>query len=75
MKTNIIIDISPPYLTKFWVWVKMLPANQIVWFFNHTRKKVNVNFVFGMQIKIDVFYKLMQSFSGVFNQACPKYAK
>ena len=34
-----------------------------------------MNFIFGMQIDIEVFCKLILSFLGVCNQACPKVPK
>ena len=69
MKTNIVIDISPPipYPAKFWFlsygpkcwWSIKL---QDSWKCNISRKKWMMNFIFGMQIDIEVFYRLTLSF-------------
>ena len=69
MKIKIVIDISPliPYLTKFWVSscgpkccqpIKLHDSLKC----NISRKKAMMNFIFGMQINIEVFYKLILSF-------------
>ena len=67
MKTDIAIDISPPYLAKFWVWsyepkccqpIKLQDSLKC----NILRKKWMMKFVFCMQIYITVFYKLILSF-------------
>ena len=69
MKTNIIIDISPPipYLAKFWFSsygpkccqsIKLQDSMK----FNISRKKRMMNCIFGMQITIEVFCKLILSF-------------
>ena len=69
MKTNIVIDISPSilYLAKFWFssygpkscWpIKLQDSLKC----NISRKKGMMKCIFGMQINIEVFYKLMQSF-------------
>ena len=69
MKTNIFIDISPPipYLTKFWVSgygpeccqpTKLHDSLKC----NISRKKLMMNFTFGMQINIEVFDKLILLF-------------
>ena len=92
MKTNIVIDISPPtpYLVNFWVsrygpnvaidisppipylvnlWVssygpkccqpiKLQDSSKC----NTSRKKWMMNCIFGMQIDIEIFYELIQSF-------------
>ena len=70
MKTNIVVDISPPisYLTGkclfLKLWAKMLSANQIAGFFKtlYLKKKWMMKFIFGMQINLEVFYKLILSF-------------
>ena len=69
METNIVLDISPPIssLTKFWFssyeskccqpikWQDSLKCNI-------SRKKWMMKFIFGMQMNIEVFYKLILSF-------------
>ena len=67
MKTNIAVDISPPYLAKFWVLSYgpkcCQPINlQDSLNCNILRKKWMIKFIFCMQIKIEVFYKLTLSF-------------
>ena len=68
MKTNIVTDISPlsSYLSNFCFWsygpkyccpIKL----QVSLKCNISRKKRIMNFIFGMQIKIEVFYKLILS--------------
>ena len=66
MKTNIIIDISLPYLAKFWVSAYgpkcCQPINlQHSLNCNILRKKWMMKFVFYMQINIEVFKKVMLS--------------
>ena len=68
METNIVVDISLPipYLAKFWFssnWPKCCLPIKLQDFFkwNNSRKKWMMKFIFGMQIKIEVFYKLMLS--------------
>ena len=62
MKTNIVIDISPSYLAKFWVssygpkWCQPINLQDFLW------KKWMMKFIFCMQINIEVFYKLIISF-------------
>ena len=69
LKTNIAIDISPPitYLAKFWIlsygpkccWpIKF--QDSLKW--NISRKKWMMKFIFGMQINVELFYKLILSF-------------
>ena len=63
MKTNIVIEISlPPYIWQILVlhlWAKMLKDSLKC---NILRKKWVMKFIFGMQISIEVFYKLILSF-------------
>ena len=69
METNIVVDISPPilYLARFWFLsygpkccqpVKLQDSLKC----NISRKKWMMQFIFGMQLNIEVFYKLMLSF-------------
>ena len=69
MKTDIVIDISPPilYLVKFWVAsygpkccqpIKLQDSLRC----NILRKKWMMKCIFGMQINIEVFYNLILSF-------------
>ena len=69
MKSNIVIDISPPipYLAKFWfssygskycLPIKLQDSLKC----SISRKKWIVKSICGMQINIDVFYKLVLSF-------------
>ena len=69
MKTNIVIDVSPPilYLVKFWVSsygakccqpIKLQDSLRC----NILRKKWMMKCIFGMQINIEVFYNLILSF-------------
>ena len=69
METNIVVDISPPipHLAKFWFssyepkcWQPMKLQDSLKC--NISRKKWMMKFVFGMQINIEVFYKLILSF-------------
>ena len=67
-KTNIVIDILPsiPYLSKFWFSIhepKCCQPIKLQDFLkcNVSRKKWIMNFVFSMQINIEVFYKLILS--------------
>ena len=69
MKTNIVIDISPPipYPTKLWVSVYGPKCCQPIILqdslkCNISRKKWMMNFIFDMQINIKVFYQLTLSF-------------
>ena len=69
MKTNIVVDISPPipYLAKFWFSSYGPKCYQPIKLQNSlkcniSRKKWMVKFVFGMQINIKVFNKLILSF-------------
>ena len=69
MKTNIVVDISPPipYLAKFWFSSYgpkccQLMKSQDSLSCNILRKNGMMNFIFGMQIKINIFYKLILSF-------------
>ena len=66
MKTNIVIDNLPPHLTKFWVLSYgskcCHPINlQDSLNCNILGKKWMMKFIFCMQIKIEVFYKLILS--------------
>ena len=68
MKINIFIDISTltPYLAKLWVSTygpKCCQPIKLQGFLkcNISRKKWMMNFTFGMQINIEVFYKLIVS--------------
>ena len=69
METNIVVDISPPipYLAKFWFSsygpkccqpIKLQDSLKC----NISRMKWMMKFIFGMQINIEVFYKLILSF-------------
>ena len=68
MKTNIAIDVSPqvPYLAKSWLSyrpkcrqpIKLQDSLKC----HISRKKWRIKFIFGMQINIEVFYKLIPSF-------------
>ena len=69
METNIVVDISTPdpYLAKFWFsgyWprccqpIKLQDSLKC----NISRKKWMMKLIFGMQIYIEVFYKLILSF-------------
>ena len=67
MKPNIVIDISPSYLTKFWVSsygpkccqpIKLQDSLKC----NISREKWMMKFIFCMQINIEIFYKLILSF-------------
>ena len=69
METNIVVDISPPvlYLAKFWFSsygakccqpIKLQDSLKC----NISRKKWMMKCIFGMQINIEVFYKLILSF-------------
>ena len=63
MKTNIVIDISSPYLAKFWVSSYERKCCQSIKLqdslnCNTFRKKWMMKFIFCMQINIAVFYKL-----------------
>ena len=66
MKTNIAIDISTPirYLAKLWVSSYGPKCCQPIKFqgFNISRKEYMTDFIFGIQINIEIFYKLMMSF-------------
>ena len=69
MKINIITDISLPipYLAKFWFTSYGSKCFQPIQLqdslkFNISRKKWTINFIFGMQISIEVFHKLIPSF-------------
>ena len=67
MKTNIVIDISPSYLAKFWVLGYRPKCCQPINLqdslnCNILRKKWMMKFVFCMQINIEVFYKVILSF-------------
>ena len=68
MKTNVVTDTSPPipYLARFWVSsyepkcchpIKLHDSLKC----NISRKKSMMNFIFGMQINIEAFYKLILS--------------
>ena len=68
MKTNIVIDISPTYLAKFWVSsygpnccqpIKLQYSLKC----NIVRKKWLIKSIFCMQINIEVFCKVIVSFS------------
>ena len=67
MKTNIVIDISPTYLAKFWVSsygpnccqpIKLQYSLKC----NIVRKKWMIKSIFCMQINIEVFCKVIVSF-------------
>ena len=69
METNVVADISPPipYLEKFWFSsygpkccqpIKLQDSLKC----NISRKKWMMKSIFGLQINIDVLYKLMLSF-------------
>ena len=82
MKINIVIDISTPipYLRKLWVISYGPKCSQPIKLkgslkCNTLRKKWMMNFIFGMQISIEVFYKLILSFwlCITTNQKCPDY--
>ena len=69
MKTNIVTDTSPPipYLAEFWVSSYETNGCQPIklhgslkW--NISRKKWMMNFIFLMQVNMEVFYKLIPSF-------------
>ena len=71
METNIVFDISPriPYLAKFWFSsyrpkrcqpIKLEDSLKS----NISRKTWMMKFVFGIQINIEVFYKVILSFLG-----------
>ena len=66
MKTNIAIDISPPYLAKFWVLNDVPKCCQPIKFQDslnrNLKKEVNDKFIFCMPTNIEVFYKLILSF-------------
>ena len=69
MKTNIVIDTSPtiPYLAKFWVSSYEPKCCQPIKLHDYlkcniSRKKGMMNFIFGMQRNLNVFYKLILSF-------------
>ena len=67
MKTDIVIDISPPYLTKFWVSSYESKCSQPIKLCdslkcNISRKKLMMNFFIGMQIKIEVFDEVILLF-------------
>ena len=67
MKTNIVIDNSPPYLAKIWVLSYgpkcCQPINlQDSLNCNILGKKWMMKFIFCMQINIEIFYKLILSF-------------
>ena len=68
MEINIVVDISPPvsYLAKFWFSsygpkccqpIKLQDSLKC----NISKKKWMMKFIFGMQINIEVFYKLILS--------------
>ena len=64
MKANIIdISLPIPYLGKFWFssYGEKCSSNQIAGFFKmlYLKKEVNDKFIFGMQINIELFYKLI----------------
>ena len=68
METNIVVDISLPipYLAKFWFSINgpkcCLPIKLQDFFkCNISRKKWMMKYIFGMQIKIEVLYKLILS--------------
>ena len=69
MKTNVVIDISPPMLclVKFWVLSYGPKCCQPIKLqdsltHNISRKKWMMKCIFGMQINIEVFHKLILSF-------------
>ena len=67
MKTNIVLDISPTHLTKFWVSsydpkccqpIKLLDSLKC----NIVRERWMMKFIFCMQINIEIFFKVILSF-------------
>ena len=67
-KTNIVIDISPsvPYLAKFWFSIYGPKCCQPITLqdslkCNISREKWMMKFIFGMEIKIEAFHKLILS--------------
>ena len=69
MDSNIVVDISPPipYLAKFWFSCYGLKCCQPVKLrdslkCNISRKKRMMKCIFDMQVKLEVFYKLILSF-------------
>ena len=67
MKTNIVIDISPSYLAKFWILSNVPKCCQSIKLqdslkCNILRKKWMIKFIFCMNINIEVFYKLILLF-------------
>ena len=82
MEINIVVDIAPPilYLAKSWFSsygpkccqpIKLQDSLKC----NISRKKLMMKYIFGIQVNVEVFCKLMLSILGVCNQACPKYPK
>ena len=80
MKTNIVIDISPQYLAKFWVLGYgpkcCKPINlQDSLNCNILLKKWMMKFVFCLQINIEVFYKVILLFWVSVTPGMPKVPK
>ena len=82
MKTNIVIDISPPipYLENSSSPVlsfKMMSANQITGFFKmyYLKKEVNDEAYFWHTDKHRSFFQADTIILGVCSQVCPKYPK
>ena len=69
METDVVVDVSPPipYLKKFWFssyepkWCQPIKLKDSLKC-NISRKKWLMKFIFGMQISIEVFCKLILSF-------------
>ena len=81
METNIVVDISPQisYLAKFWFssyGSKCCQPIKLQDFlkFNISKKKWMMKFIFGLQINIEVFYRLYYHF-GFVQLGMPKVPK
>ena len=82
MKTDIVIDISPPitYLARFWFLSygsNLLSANQITVFFKmqYFKKKVKDEVYFWHAHNYSSFLQVDNIILGVHSQVCPKYLK
>ena len=64
MKSNIVNDISPPipYLAKLWFSICGLKCCWLIKLQDSLKGNISVKFIFGIQIKVEVFYKLILSF-------------
>ena len=76
MKTNIVIDISPPYPAKFWVSSNEPKCCQPIKFQDslnciyYLKKEVNDKFIFCLQINTNFFFKMTVSLLEVVVQRC-----